>query len=115
MFDLLKSWIDAGGPLTVGALMALENVFPPIPSELIMPLAGFNAAQGSMSLVLVILVGTAGSVLGCLFWYWLARAWGRELSLQCSNAPLVPKSNKTARNHRFLGRLSDSQGQAQGG
>jgi membrane protein DedA with SNARE-associated domain len=78
MFDFITGWIEQGGLLAVGFLMIIENVFPPIPSELIMPLAGFLAAQGSMSMILVVVVGTLGSVLGALFWYWLARAWGRD-------------------------------------
>jgi membrane protein DedA with SNARE-associated domain len=82
MFDFITGWIEQGGLLAVGFLMILENVFPPIPSELIMPLAGFLAAQGSMSMIAVILVGTAGSVLGCLIWYWLARVWGQERFLR---------------------------------
>ena len=53
--------------------MFLENVFPPIPSELIMPLAGYTAAQGEANIVLVILAGTLGSLAGALFWYWLGR------------------------------------------
>lgn len=48
-----------------------ENVFPPIPSELIMPAAGFAAAMGKMNLVLVIIAGTLGSVLGALPLYYL--------------------------------------------
>lgn len=76
MFDFITSLIDRIGPLGVGLLMLLENVFPPIPSELIMPLAGFNAAQGKMGLVTVILAGTIGSVLGALFWYAIGRAVG---------------------------------------
>ena len=78
MFDFITGWIEQGGLLAVGFLMILENVFPPIPSELIMPLAGFLAAQGSMNIVAVVLVGTLGSVLGTLLWYGLARAWGRD-------------------------------------
>ena len=66
MFDFITGWIDAGGVLAVGALMALENVIPPIPSEVVMPLAGFEAAQGRLSLVLLIVVGTIGSVLASL-------------------------------------------------
>ena len=46
MFDWITGIIDAMGGFGVGLLMFLENVFPPIPSELIMPLAGFNAARG---------------------------------------------------------------------
>ena len=82
MFDFITAWIERGGVLAVGALMALENVIPPIPSELVMPLAGFTAARGHMSLLLLIVVGTVGSTLGCLFWYGLARAWGRERFLR---------------------------------
>ena len=55
------------------ALMFIENVFPPIPSELIMPLAGYVSAQGKLSLVGVIVAGTAGTVLGALPLYYLGR------------------------------------------
>ena len=51
--------------------MFAENVFPPIPSEVIMPAAGFAASKGDMSIVLVILTGTLGSVLGALPLYYL--------------------------------------------
>jgi membrane protein DedA with SNARE-associated domain len=78
MFDLITGWIAAGGLWAVGALMLLENVFPPIPSELIMPLAGYLAATGEMSPVGVIAMGTFGSVLGALIWYWLGMACGRD-------------------------------------
>ncbi|HET7662655.1 MAG TPA: DedA family protein [Rhodanobacteraceae bacterium] len=53
-------------------LAFVENVFPPIPSELIMPLAGYLAAQGAMTLTGVIAAGTLGSVLGALLLYALA-------------------------------------------
>ena len=55
MFDWITNLIDSMGAFGVALLMFLENVFPPIPSELIMPLAGFNAARNTMSLPLVIL------------------------------------------------------------
>lgn len=51
--------------------MFAENVFPPIPSEVIMPAAGFAASKGDMSIVLVILTGTLGAVLGALPLYYL--------------------------------------------
>ena len=66
MFDWIVGWVEGGGYLAIALLMLLEKVFPPIPSELIMPLAGFLAAQGSMNIVAVVLVGTLGSVLGTL-------------------------------------------------
>lgn len=59
-------------------LMALENVFPPIPSELIMPLAGYVASQGHLNLLWVIVAGTVGSVLGALALYYLGRWMGEE-------------------------------------
>lgn len=82
MFDFITGWIESGGLLAVGALMVLENVFPPIPSELIVPLAGFQAAQGTFSLLGLLVVATLGSLLGTLIWYGLARAWGRERFLR---------------------------------
>ena len=76
MFDWITSLIDGMGAFGVALLMFLENVFPPIPSELIMPLAGFNAARGDMSLWLVIVSGSIGSLAGAYLWYWMARKIG---------------------------------------
>jgi membrane protein DedA with SNARE-associated domain len=59
-------------------LMFLENLFPPVPSEVIMPLAGYTATQGNLSLVGVIIAGTVGSVLGSLPLYYLGRRLGAE-------------------------------------
>ncbi len=71
----LSEWIlmvmDKLGLVGVALLMFLENVFPPIPSELIMPAAGFAAAIGELSLISVIIAGTIGSVLGALPLYYL--------------------------------------------
>ncbi len=82
MFDWISGLIEVAGLAGVGFLMLAENVFPPIPSELIMPLAGYLAALGRMDPVLVVLVGTLGSVLGGLVWYELGRALGRERLLR---------------------------------
>ena len=78
MFDWITNLIDSMGAFGVALLMFLENVFPPIPSELIMPLAGFNAARNTMSLPLVILAGSAGSLAGAYLWYWIGRRIGFE-------------------------------------
>ncbi len=78
MFDLISGWIEAGGAAGVFALMLLENAFPPIPSELVMPLAGFKAAQGLMPLWLVVLAGTAGATAGAYLWYWIGSAIGAD-------------------------------------
>ena len=62
----------------VAFLMFLENIFPPIPSELIMPLAGFSAARGDLSFVGVVLAGALGSLLGQLPLYYLGRWVGED-------------------------------------
>jgi membrane protein DedA with SNARE-associated domain len=70
--------IQAMGPVGVAVLVALENVFPPLPSEVILPLAGFLAGQGKLSLAAVLVAATVGSVLGALVLYWAGAALGRE-------------------------------------
>jgi membrane protein DedA with SNARE-associated domain len=57
----------------IGLLMFLENLFPPIPSELIMPLAGFTVAQGKMNFGIAIFAGTVGTMAGTYAWYYLGR------------------------------------------
>jgi membrane protein DedA with SNARE-associated domain len=77
LFDWIADLIEKTGYLGIFVLTFLENVFPPIPSELIMPLAGFKAAQGALSLPLVIAAGTAGSLAGAGVWYWAGRKLGQ--------------------------------------
>lgn len=57
----------------IGFLMFMENIFPPIPSELIMPLAGFTVSQGKMDFSLAVIAGTVGTMLGTYAWYYLGR------------------------------------------
>ena len=66
------------GYLGIGLLMFLENLFPPIPSELIMPLAGFTIAQGKMEFIPVILAGVLGTMVGALPWYYVGKLVGEE-------------------------------------
>ncbi|WP_051904253.1 DedA family protein [Neorhizobium vignae] len=68
MEAFVESMMQTLGPLGIALLMFQENVFPPIPSELIMPLAGYLATRGEMNIVVVIAAGTAGSLLGTLPW-----------------------------------------------
>ncbi|QNN64096.1 DedA family protein [Sphingomonas rhizophila] len=96
MSDWIVRLIEQSGYLGVGFLMFLETVFPPIPSEIIMSIAGVTAARGSLSLGWVIASGTAGAMLGNIFWYLAARAlgivrlqpiihrWGRWLGISWS-------------------------------
>jgi membrane protein DedA with SNARE-associated domain len=78
MFDWIVGWVESGGYVAIALLMLLENVFPPIPSELIMPLAGFSASKGNLNIVGVVTAGTAGSLAGAFFWYWIGRAVGAD-------------------------------------
>ncbi|GGN09585.1 hypothetical protein GCM10011609_56660 [Lentzea pudingi] len=66
--------MEALGSPGAGLLVALENVFPPVPSEVILPLAGFTAGQGKMSLIAAIVWTTIGSTAGALVLYGLG-AW----------------------------------------
>ena len=76
MTDFILEWIARGGYLGIVALMALENIFPPIPSEVIMGLGGMAVARGQMQLGWLLLAGTVGSVIGNYFWYALGRKFG---------------------------------------
>jgi membrane protein DedA with SNARE-associated domain len=78
MSDWITGFLERSGYLGVMLLMFAENVFPPVPSELIMPFAGFAAARGDLQLPLVILSGSVGSVAGALFWYWIGRRLGLD-------------------------------------
>lgn len=78
MADWIIGFIEDHGYLGVAALMLLENVFPPIPSELIMPFAGFVSARGTLNPFGVLVAGVAGSLAGTLPWYWLGRTVGPE-------------------------------------
>ena len=76
MADWVVKLIEQTGYLGVGFLMFLETIFPPIPSEVIMPVAGIAAAKGQMTLPWVIASGTTGAMLGNIVWYLAARALG---------------------------------------
>ncbi|APX89076.1 alkaline phosphatase [Brevirhabdus pacifica] len=78
MFDWIVGYMGSAGYFGLFALMLGENVFPPIPSELVMPLGGFLAAQGTLNIIFVVLAGTAGSVLGALIWYYVGKLIGEE-------------------------------------
>ena len=79
MFDMITGFLEKSGYIGVFALMALENIFPPIPSEVIMPLAGYQAATGNHSFIAVVLAGTFGSILGILPWYYLGLWFGEDI------------------------------------
>lgn len=76
--DWILNWIESGGYLAVALLMLLENVFPPIPSEVVMPVSGIVSGRGDLNIALVIAFGTVGAVTGQTLWYWLGVRVGEE-------------------------------------
>lgn len=78
MTDFIVDLTAWGGYFRIFVLMVLENVFPPIPSEVIMGLGGLAVARGQMSLVPLIVAGTAGTVAGNYVWYGIGRRLGYE-------------------------------------
>lgn len=73
MIDWATSVIDSIGLIGVAFLVALENVFPPIPSELILLLTGFNVSDGRFDFVSGVIAATIGSVVGAYFLYGIGR------------------------------------------
>ncbi|MGW4162974.1 DedA family protein [Streptomyces sp. NPDC004788] len=86
----INSLMDTLGAPGAGVAVALENLFPPIPSEVILPLAGFAASTGRMNLLAALLWTTAGSVLGALALYGVGALFGRDRVLAiAARLPLV--------------------------
>lgn len=95
------SWLTAFGDWAVnlmeiigapgaGVAIALENLFPPLPSEIVLPLAGLAASRGSFSLFEALFWTTAGSVVGAYLLYWLGAAFGeRKLRAIAEKLPLI--------------------------
>ncbi len=118
MSDWIIRLIEQSGYLGVAFLMFLETVFPPIPSEVIMSIAGVAAGQGKLSYAGVVAAGTAGAMLGNILWYLAARAlgiqrlepiirrWGRWITMSWAE---VKRAEKWFALHGtffvFLGRL----------
>jgi membrane protein DedA with SNARE-associated domain len=70
--------MDSLGAPGAGLAIALENLFPPLPSEIILPLAGFSSSRGDMTLSAALFWTTLGSMVGALLWYAVGAAIGRE-------------------------------------
>lgn len=94
MAEFIVEAIARGGYLGIFLLMALENVFPPLPSEVIMGIGGILVARGEMQFWPLLLIASVGTTAGNYFWYWLGdrfgyrrlepwvARWGRWLTLE---------------------------------
>lgn len=76
MTDWILDWIAWGGYLAIFLLMALENIVPPVPSEVIMGLGGMAVARGDMTFWPLLIWGTLGTLAGNYWWYWVGRKVG---------------------------------------
>jgi membrane protein DedA with SNARE-associated domain len=76
MHELIIDTIARGGYWGIALLMAIENIFPPIPSEVIMGVGGVLVARGTMEFWPLIVAGTLGSTAGNYAWYWVGDRWG---------------------------------------
>jgi membrane protein DedA with SNARE-associated domain len=108
MDEWIITLIEQGGYWGIALLMFLENVFPPIPSELIMGLGGILVARGSMSFLPLLVVGTVGSTLGNYVWFLagdrlgyqrlepIVARWGRWLTMEWED---VERASRYFRRH----------------
>lgn len=100
--DFAVSLMETMGGPGAALAIALENLFPPIPSEVILPLAGFTASQGDLGLVGVILWTILGSVVGALALYGIGALLGlRRLRAVADRLPLVDASDIDATDRWF--------------
>jgi membrane protein DedA with SNARE-associated domain len=76
--DWTVSLMEVIGPIGVGIAIAIENLFPPIPSEVVLPLAGLTASRGSFTVAEALIWSTAGAVVGALILYGLGRLLGAD-------------------------------------
>jgi membrane protein DedA with SNARE-associated domain len=107
--------IEQLGEWGVGLFTLAETVVPPIPSEVILPLAGYLARQGTLNLILVFMTSTLGAYLGAVLLYWLGARLGFERSIRAlSRLPLVDREDfehaagwfrRHGRSSIFFGRL----------
>lgn len=104
---LIGDVMSALGEVGVGFLILLETVFPPVPSELVLPLAGFLSQQGRMNAVLALALATLGSYAGAVVLYLLGAKLGEERAVRwLSKLPLVDRDDfeRAARWFRRHGR-----------
>jgi membrane protein DedA with SNARE-associated domain len=80
--EQIENAVTEAGYAGIAIVMAIETVFPPIPSELVLPLAGFQVARGTLGFVPALGASTLGAVFGALVLYAIARLGGRPLILR---------------------------------
>ncbi len=93
----LEGWIEglisSFGYVGVALLLLVENLFPPIPSEVILPLVGFLVSRGELGFVFALIAAVLGSLAGALLLYALGRRGGRPLVLRYARVLRVKRSD----------------------
>lgn len=82
MDELIKNFLEDFGAVGIAVLMLVENIFPPLPSEVVMPWAGYAVSKGRISAVAAVLAGSVGSFAGALFWYFVGKRIGKDRLLR---------------------------------
>ncbi|MCM2388670.1 DedA family protein [Streptomyces albipurpureus] len=100
----VNSMMESLGAPGAGILIALENLFPPLPSEVILPLAGFAASTGHMGLIAALLWTTAGSVVGAMALYGVGALLGRDRTVRIAAKLPLLKVADIERTEAWFGR-----------
>lgn len=105
MQDWIVGLVRSMGAPGVGLLMFAENLFPPLPSEFIMPLAGYLSLKGGIGFAWAVIAGSVGSLLGALLWFWVGRrvrAHGVRCWIERHGAWLGLRVKDVERSERFF-------------
>ena len=101
MLAAITDLIRSAGYVGLFAVVLAENLVPPIPSEIVLPFAGWEVAQDELMLLPALLAATAGSVAGALILYWIARRGGREAILATHRVSRVTAADLIASTPAF--------------
>ena len=101
MIAAITDLIRSAGYVGLFAVVLAENLVPPIPSEIVLPFAGWEVAQGELALLPALLAATAGSVTGALILYWIARRGGRRAILATHRVSRVTDADLDRVDARF--------------
>ena len=106
LLSAVESVVGVAGGLGLAAAMAVESVFPPIPSEVVLPLAASLVASGALSFLVAVLAATAGSVLGAWVLYAMGRFGGRPALLRLGPLRRIDEA-RLARAEAWFARRGD--------
>ncbi|HEU4658895.1 MAG TPA: DedA family protein [Capillimicrobium sp.] len=104
--DIARDAVTSAGYAGLVAIMVLENLFPPIPSEIVLPLAGYEVAQGQLQFVWTLLAATGGALIGALILYAVGRYGGRP-AVERYGRLLRVGEEEIARSEQWFARWGD--------